>query len=49
MHNLHFFRIATYNNATRPIIDHYAEKKMVETVDASGTAEEVSHLITENM
>ncbi|CAH1775720.1 unnamed protein product [Owenia fusiformis] len=34
-------RIVTYNNCTRPIIDHYDKMKMVRTVDASKSPENV--------
>lgn len=34
-------RIVTYNNSTRPIIDHYEKQGLVKTMDASGTADEV--------
>jgi len=34
-------RIVTYNDSTRAIVNHYAEKGLVRTVDASGNPDEV--------
>ena len=39
---LKFDRIITYNDSTRPIIDHYDTKGLVRKIDASGTPDTVS-------
>ncbi len=38
---LPYYRIHTYCNHTRPIIDHYAKMNLVRSVDASKTTAEV--------
>ena len=34
-------RITTYNESTRPIIDHYNKLGLVRTIDASSSVEQV--------